>query len=64
MHAQKQLELDRLRAELGGCRAALEAARSKEQALTARKRLLEKEACRRTRSSLLPCHLSSAPSLA
>lgn len=43
LDGQKQLELDRLRAELGDCRAALEAGRLKEQALAARKRLLEKE---------------------
>lgn len=41
----KQRDIDRLRGELEECQAALAISQAKEQAVTSRKKMLEKEAC-------------------
>ena len=41
----KQREIDRLGGELEECQAALAVSQAKEQAVTSRKKMLEKEAC-------------------
>ena len=46
LRGDKQREIDRLRAELEDCQASLAVSQAKEQALTSRKKMLEKEASR------------------
>ena len=43
LRGDKQREIDRLRGQLEDCQAALAASQAKEQALSSRKRMLEKE---------------------
>ena len=43
LRGEKQREADRLRTELEDCQACLAVSQAKEQALTSRKRVLEKE---------------------
>ena len=44
LRGDKQREIDRLHAELEDCQASLAASQVKEQAVTSRKKMLEKEA--------------------